>query len=196
MAEILKITSGGFDQLISRARKEIDKGNNLQPLMTEISGIMADAVEQNFADQGRPQWDDLAPSTKKNRARRGKWPGQILQDSGQLAASVQPGASATSAWVGTNKAYAAIQQLGGEITRKPYSTTVRLRTDARGELMRQGKNGNLSIFAAKRHKRATERFRFTMGHSFKIPARPFLKLTPADGQKIEAAGQRFFTPEG
>lgn len=82
------------------------------PLMGVIAGIMHDEVEENFAQQGRPKWLGLkAPSPR----RRG---GKILQDSGQLAASIQQGHDNQSAYVGTNKIYAAIHQFGG--TTKPH----------------------------------------------------------------------------
>lgn len=86
---------------------------DLTPLMRSIAGIMADAVEENFAQEGRPKWLPLKPSTIKQRTRRGYWPGRILQQRGQLAASISAQSDATSAVVGTNLVYAAIHQLGG-----------------------------------------------------------------------------------
>ncbi|MXR36718.1 phage virion morphogenesis protein [Craterilacuibacter sinensis] len=76
------------------------------PLMRSIAGIMADAVEENFAQQGRPKWQGLKPP--------GRPGGQILQKSGRLAASITPASDADSAQVGTNVKYAAIHQFGGK----------------------------------------------------------------------------------
>lgn len=87
------------------------------PLMRTISETMFSAVEENFARQGRPAWQGLAPATIAQRREHGYWPGKILQRSGQLAASVVPAYDNDSAQVGTNKRYAAIQQLGGKAGR-------------------------------------------------------------------------------
>ena len=43
------------------------KAETLRPLMKNIAGIMADATEENFSQQGRPdKWQELAESTIKN----------------------------------------------------------------------------------------------------------------------------------
>src|SRR3546814_20492515 len=60
---------------------------------------------------------------------------------------------ASSALVGTNVVYARIHQEGGEIQFAPRSGTTRLRTNARGNLLRQGANGNLAVFARDSHTR-------------------------------------------
>lgn len=89
------------------------RGENLKPLMKNIAGIMAYSAEENFASEGRPKWEDLKPRTKKQRQRKGHWPGQILQVSGQLASSVNTYYDNESAVIGSNLTYAAIHQLGG-----------------------------------------------------------------------------------
>jgi phage virion morphogenesis protein len=86
-------------------------------LMQALAGIMMDEVEENFAQEGRPEWMGLKPSTIKARAKAGHWPGKILQVSGQLAASISESSTADTAVVGTNKEYAAIHQLGGKAGR-------------------------------------------------------------------------------
>ena len=91
------------------------RGENLRPLMKNIAGIMATATEDNFKDDGRPdKWIDLSETTKKQRQKIGKYPGQILQVSGQLASSVSTAYDDNSAVIGSNLAYAAIHQLGGQ----------------------------------------------------------------------------------
>lgn len=42
------------------------KGENLRPLMKNIAGIFAYSTEENFKNEGRPKWQDLAESTKNN----------------------------------------------------------------------------------------------------------------------------------
>lgn len=104
------------NQEVERRLQEIaKKSSNLRPLMKNIAGIFASATEDNFAEQGRPdKWVDLSEVTKKQRKKIGKYPGQILQVSGQLASSVNTYYDDDSAIIGSNLAYAAIHQLGGQ----------------------------------------------------------------------------------
>lgn len=78
---------------------------------------MADAVEENFKQEGRPEWTKLKDSTIKLRTQKGYWPGKILQTRGELAASITSNYDESSAIVGTNKVYAAIHQFGGDAGR-------------------------------------------------------------------------------
>lgn len=81
---------------------------NPTALFQELAGTLADETEKNFAAQGRPQWLGLKPPVNPRRAG-----GKILQDSGQLAASVVTDYGRDFARVGSNKVYAQIHQLGG-----------------------------------------------------------------------------------
>ena len=104
------------------------KASDLRPLMKNIAGIMADSTEENFKEEGRPKWQDLSEKTKTARRKTGHYPGQILQVSGQLALSITTQYDDESAVIGSNKVYAAIQQLGGQtgknkkvsISARPY----------------------------------------------------------------------------
>ena len=99
------------------------RGENLRPLMKNIAAIMATATEDNFKDEGRPdKWIDLSETTKKQRQKIGKYPGQILQVSGQLASSVSTAYDDNSAVIGSNLAYAAIHQLGGQAGKNNKTT--------------------------------------------------------------------------
>jgi phage virion morphogenesis protein len=156
---------------------------NTSPLMRQIAGIMHDEVEENFAQEGRPKWMGLSPKTLKRK--KGD---KILQESGQLASSIQQGAERTAAFVGSNKVYAAIQNNGGKIERAAYSTKVRHRTDAKGNLLRtEHFNGKGLIFAKDSHKRATTRWFEVGAHSFSLPARPFLVVTSGGENRILSA---------
>ncbi|SOZ12075.1 phage virion morphogenesis protein [Cupriavidus taiwanensis] len=176
----IKPDFAGLDRAIQRLE---GFQRSKRPVMRRVAGVMADAVEENFAQQGRPKWLGLAPATRKRRG-----DGKILEDSGRLASSIVSQVDSDSAAVGTNVRYAAIHQFGGEITRAAHSGWVRLRTDARGNLLRQGEKGRasrLAVFAKDSHKRVrTVRFT-TDGSKVKIPARPFLALTQADADNIE-----------
>ena len=113
--------------------KVASKCEDMKPLMKNIAGIMADAVEENFKQEGRPdKWKELAESTIKKRKRKGHWPDKILQVEGQLATSITTQYDNESAIIGSNLEYAAIHQLGGsagkgkkvEIPARPYLNLV------------------------------------------------------------------------
>lgn len=126
------------------------------PVMAQIAGVMHDAVEENFAQQGRPKWIGLKPPVNPRRAG-----GMILQDSGQLAASIDDQHDATSATVGTNKIYAAIHQFGGQT--RPHV------------ILPRNKKG--LAFGGRVVKKVNH-------PGSKIPARPFLSLTSEDEDRI------------
>ena len=111
-------------QEVERKLQEIaKKTSDLKPLMKNIAGIFASAAEDNFAEEGRPdKWQDLSKVTKKLREKKGKWPGQILQVTGQLASSVNTYYGNDSAVIGSNLEYAAIHQLGGQAGRNKKVT--------------------------------------------------------------------------
>ncbi len=117
------------------------KAETLRPLMKNIAGIMVDATEENFSQQGRPdKWQELAESTIKKRKKAGHWPGQILQVEGRLATSITTQYDNESAIIGSNLDYAAIHQLGGQagknksvsISARPY---LLLTDDDLGEIL-------------------------------------------------------------
>lgn len=106
----IKVEDSGVFELLDRIHAA---SSDMSPLMRELSAVLLDHTEQNLADQGRPHWAPLSQVTIDKRTKEGSWPGMIMQVSGQLAASYTPGSDAVSAWIGSNKPYAAIQNLGG-----------------------------------------------------------------------------------
>lgn len=85
------------------------------PVMRDISEYMLEEVRENFDKQGRPDhWVDLDAATKAARARRNKWPGKILQESGTLKNTIFPSADSNSASVTAPAEYAAMQNLGSD----------------------------------------------------------------------------------
>ncbi|MBU9377375.1 phage virion morphogenesis protein [Burkholderia multivorans] len=156
------------------------------PVTALIAGLMADSVEENFAQQGRPKWLGLSPKTLKRR-REEAGTGKILQRSGRLASSITPAHDAKTARVGTNVVYAAIHQFGGTIQRHPMSGYVRLRKDRNGMIMRQADHPHLAVFAKNSHKRVKiVKWTRSQGWTIKIPARPFFALTESDNIGIES----------
>lgn len=103
------------NKMVEEALLELaQKTSNLRPLMKNIAGVMADSTEENFKEEGRPKWQDLSEVTKTARRKTGHYPGQMLQVSGQLALSINTQYDDVSAVIGSNKVYAAIQQLCGQ----------------------------------------------------------------------------------
>jgi phage virion morphogenesis protein len=124
---------------------------DLTPLMRGIAAELASQTEQNFENEGRPQWPELSDTTTERRAKKGNWPGQILQVSAAgLAASITTLATDSSALVGSNKPYAAMMQLGGDqadfphlwgdIPARPY-----LPVDAEGNLQPEAEEAILEL---------------------------------------------------
>ena len=129
------------EEILKALKRLSEKTQNLRPVMRNIAGIMMDSVEENFAQQGRPKWKDLAEVTKKQRRKEGKWPGMILQKSqGGLVDSISSDYGDDYAIVGTNKKYAAIHQFGGPAGRKkkvkiPVRPYLRLGDEAVEEIL-------------------------------------------------------------
>lgn len=122
------------------------KCEDMRPLMKNIAGIMADATEQNFENEGRPdKWQELAKRTIKQRIKTKHYPGKILQVEGRLALSVTTQYDNHSAVIGSNLAYARIHQLGGqagknksvEIPARPYLNLIE---DDYKEILNETKN--------------------------------------------------------
>lgn len=179
----IQIDDRQYEAAMARVRALMQDAS---PVTALIAGLMADAVEENFAQQGRPQWLGLNPKTLKRR-REEAGTGKILQRSGRLASSVTPAHDATTARVGTNVVYAAIHQFGGTIQRHPMSGYVRLRKDRNGMIMRQANHPHLAVFAKNGHKRVkVVKWTRSQGWTIKIPARPFFALTEADNIGIES----------
>lgn len=173
------------DREVAEALRRLERqGGDLRPVMREIAGDMLDDVQENFARQGRP----LRWKTSKRARKQG---GQTLRDTNRLYRSIMARSDATSAMVGTNVRYAAIHHFGGEIKVHPVTDTVRLRTDAKGNLL---KRGNLATFAKASHKRVVTRAAVRMGHTIKMPARPFLTLPDSFERRILMRIGRHLSP--
>lgn len=180
----LKVEGGVLEATLQRIGA-LDGG--APALMLQARGILRDAVEANFAAQGRPKWAALKPAslaskyqtqrtTKKGNPRRNAGErfakavaqNKILQSSGRLASSIQAQSDANSAVVGTNLVYAAIHQFGGK-TGPHQIRPLNKKALAFGGIVRKVVNHPGS----------------------KIPARPFLQLTSSDLTKLERAADNY-----
>ena len=142
MVDSISLTVDDRDLQAGLRRLE-QAATDLTPAMRKIAQAMALETERNFEEQGRPRWQPLARSTTEARVDRltkGSKGGirkdgrisqgvarrasefRILQDTGQLAASVVTDYDARQAVIGSNKEYAAIHQFGGQAGRGRKTT--------------------------------------------------------------------------
>ncbi|MBF0487541.1 MAG: phage virion morphogenesis protein [Nitrospirae bacterium] len=153
--------------------------SDLSPLMAQIAGIMKASVEENFAQEGRPKWVALKPSTLAARAKKGH-NGLILQVTGGLISSIQPESGRNYAAVGTNKKYAAVHQFG-------FKGTVSVKAHERKIFTSKGKSGK-TLKSKKISGTANVK---AFSRNMNIAARPFLGLTDKEVQKIIAAIEKY-----
>lgn len=179
MSEMFKIELD--DQAVKDMLQELaQKADDLSPFMRKVAGILHDAVEENFEQEGRPKWKALSPSRIKQREKKGYWPGKILQASGQLASSISQQSGRDFALVGTNKKYAGVHQEGYN---KPVTVWGHVRRQKSRDVKQGRKIVAKGIAIVKDHAR-----------KMNIPARPFLKVTDGDLQKILEAGKEYLMP--
>ncbi|MGH9580722.1 MAG: phage virion morphogenesis protein, partial [Terriglobales bacterium] len=120
---------GGFtftlnDKELLVKLREFVRNISARPLLNILGAVMRGSIETTFREQGVPaaSWPPLAASTLK-RQRRGRGGArQLLVQSGRLKNSITyrgGGEPQAKLIIGTNLAYAAIHQLGGEAGRRP-----------------------------------------------------------------------------
>ncbi len=130
---------------------------NLQTLPAQIMAAVAGAMDKaNQLAIAKIQRDHLTG--------RGPYPPEQhklgivtnrLRGSVNASAAEVQGQQVVSA-IGSNVVYAKIHEFGGRIKIQARNAKVRLKTDARGNLIRQLANANLAIFARKTHRRVRE----------------------------------------
>lgn len=154
----IKIDNSALLHTLERLEKAVV---NRAPLMRNVAAIMADAVEENFAQEGRPAWQGLKPNPRRTG-------GKILQDSGRLASSIVSDSDNDNALVGTNVKYAAIHQFGGQT--RPHEIRPR--------------NKKALAFGGRVVKKVNH-------PGSDIPARPYLMLTEQDNAEIESTAEDY-----
>lgn len=101
------------------ARIETAAGD-LSPVMDDLGRMLQLRIRSQFELQSAPgagKWTPLSARTIAQRQKRGRWPGPILRQTGDLYRSITYRATATEMVLGTNWPYAAIQQFGGKAGR-------------------------------------------------------------------------------
>lgn len=177
---MLTVAVDGFGQSQQWLEGLHTRLTDLTPLYKRLAGTLEAETEANLAAEGRPKWQPLAASTlaRRLKSNNGSSVLQMLRDSGMLVNSVHAEFGADHALVAAggngSSPYAAAHQFGATINRGPSQTKVRLRTDAKGNLLRQAKSANLAVFAKSAHKRARESWHEVKPFTVRIPARPYL----------------------
>ena len=105
------------DQISEAFNRLLQHTQDLEPAMRQIAGVLANASEESFEQQQAPDgtpWDGLSEETTIPwREANNYWPGQILQVTGDLAASITTDYSDDYATIGTNKVYGPMMHFGG-----------------------------------------------------------------------------------
>lgn len=148
---------------------------NTGDLMPRLGEYLQRSSQGRYKTQTAPDgsaWEKLKPAY----ARRKKYnKDKVLTLRGYLRSGIHfQVLSANSVEVGSSTKYAAIHQLGGTITQNAQSRRVRFRSVA-----------GRTLFAGKRHKRATERWVTRGAYQVRIPARPFLGLSTTDRGEVK-----------
>lgn len=104
-------------QVVDALNRMLRAGADMTPAMRDIAAIIEEAAEEAFQSQQAPDgtpWAPLSEHTTRRRTRQGKWPGQILQVTGDLAGSITSASDESSAVAGSNLVYAPTHQFGAE----------------------------------------------------------------------------------
>ncbi|SEL24752.1 phage virion morphogenesis (putative tail completion) protein [Kosakonia sacchari] len=175
MSYAIQYDIGDFERSLGELIKKLE---HREPLMREMAAAMGDAVEENFARQGRPAWMGWKSNAYWAKRRGGK----ILQKSGRLAASITQYSTNDEATVGTNVKYARIHQEGGEIN---------IAARSQKAYYRQNKDGSLNHRFAKKSQANFEQWNTIGAYKIKMPARPFLHLTEDDVERMENTAEQY-----
>jgi phage virion morphogenesis protein len=127
MAYEIEAKDQGVQSTLQLLMQHLD---DLTPAMEDIAGILANVTEDAFETETSPfgdPWAPLAPSTLRQALKNGRSKPKILQDSGQMAASIATSAGQDYAELSVGKIQAAIQQFGGE-TGRDYASVIPARS--------------------------------------------------------------------
>lgn len=146
------------------------------PLLKIAGEVMRGSIERTFREQGSPagSWAPLAASTLK-RGKGGAGRLKLIQ-SGRLKNSMSYQIAADTLTIGTNLAYARIQQEGGFAGRRAPSNR-----GFRREITQEARG-----FHGPRNQHGYFGFRRPF-----IPARPYLVFRPEDTQRMKDAMERY-----
>lgn len=194
MSDGLDITNAG-DSFLRNLEKKL---SNIEELTRKISEDYFRIVQGHFERESgfEGKWQPLAPSTIKQRMKKGyfglekgtpfginignKIVGgrtQILQRTGLLASSIQPFSDKMTAGVGTNMSYAGVHEYGGIISRSNLGAYLKREKYKRDY---DDIDSILGIKKAKRIKKPAS----TKTWQIRIPRRSFLRLSQPEKEEL------------
>jgi len=164
----------------------LDRMDNPRPFYQAAGDLLVGSVGENFRREGAPDgtaWTPLRPATIKARQRRGRSALAILRETGILAGSIFHEVADDGVRIGSPVKYAAIHQFGGTIDMPARS----------GKIYRtQNKDGSIGRRFAKRKNKTTVATDVSVGaHQIRIPARPFLGISPNDEADLIEIARRW-----
>ena len=159
-------------ELTEQAQKIVVNLQTLPPrILNAIAGAMNEAAEVALTNVQQKHLTGTGPFPPSEH-RLGVRSGFLREHASRNDATVSGNTVDSS--IGDNMIYAALHEFGGRVHHNARDTKVRLRTDARGNLMRQAAHAHLAIFAKSSHKRAVERDAHIGAHDVDMPERaPF-----------------------
>uniref|UniRef100_A0A6M3KRQ1 Putative tail protein n=1 Tax=viral metagenome TaxID=1070528 RepID=A0A6M3KRQ1_9ZZZZ len=163
----VKIDDRDLHNVLQRIRQRF---GNLKPALRIIGETVQASIQQNFEAGGRPEkWVDLAEATKKARAAKRKWPGQILVVTG-LMKKITYQVEDDRVTLTAGSEYAAAHHFGVDKTVQVSAHSRRRR----------------SYDVSRDRKKVASGVVFVKGHSrhMKLPARPFMMLQNEDWPEI------------
>lgn len=146
-------------------------GEHLRPAFEDIGESLVASTQGRFERGVAPDGTPWLPSLRAKEQS-----GQTLVDTGRLKSSVTHQADDAGVTVGTNVAYAAIHQFGGQITRHAHSRQIYKRID--------GRTGELGTRFVKRNRSNFAQWVEVPEYTIDMPARPFLGLSADDERSV------------
>lgn len=189
----VRVDDTEFRKLFDKAAAD---GVDMRALFEDIGAHVVMSTQRRFeaeAGPGAKKWAPFAKSTLRNMPASRK-PPKLLRDRNRLYSSIVSQAFGDKALVGTNLAYAALHQFGGEVTQPARTQTVTFRMAKEGAGRKFDKDGNVIRYGsrlrfAKASTRAKSARREEIGYgarTFTVPARPYLGIDEADKWEILA----------
>lgn len=170
------------DDICMSAQIKIELTQEAQGVVAKLQTLPARIIQSIAAAMNAENLITVSHIQRKHLTGTGPFPPeqhklgirtQRLRSSARASDAIITGQTVDSS-IGSNVLYAAVHELGGRINKKARDQKIRLRTDARGNLVRQLKNSNLATFARADHKRARETTAHIGAHEIEIPERaPF-----------------------
>ncbi|RXF75078.1 phage virion morphogenesis protein [Hansschlegelia zhihuaiae] len=174
----------------------VGSGAQERAMYEDIGAYMVTATQRRFEAETGPggqKWAPFAKSTLQRMPPKRR-PPRLLRDRNRLYSSIVSQAFGGGVRVGTNLAYAAIHQFGGEVKQEAREQTAVMRLVKDGAGRKVDKDGAIIRYGSRhRFAKASTRVKsrrevtFEVGaRTITIPARPYLGVDPTDEAEILA----------